>query len=51
MNTIAEWVNSLTSEQYLRLLDICDPNPPTPEEWEEINAMTDDELLKALLED
>jgi hypothetical protein len=45
-NTITELVNSLTSEQYLRLIQIA--APLTPEERAEMDEMTDDELLKAL---
>jgi hypothetical protein len=42
-------VNAMTTEQYLRLLDIADPNPPTAEERAEAEALTDDQLLAELL--
>lgn len=43
-----QFVNSLTSEQYMRLLDIADPNPMTDEEKVKYGAMTDAELLAEL---
>lgn len=43
-----QFVNSLTSEQYIRLLDMADPNPMTEEEKAQYSAMSDDELLAEL---
>lgn len=40
---VTTWVNSLTSEQYSRLLDIAHGEVP-----EEIKALSDDELLAEL---
>lgn len=40
---VTTWVNSLTSEQYSRLLDIAHGAVP-----DEIKAMSDDELLAEL---
>lgn len=45
-DTITEWVNNLTSEQYIRLIQIA--HPLTPDEEAEFDRMTDDELLAAL---
>ena len=46
---ITEWVNSLTSEQMIRLYDIADPNPPTEGERKAFDALSEDELLAELL--
>jgi hypothetical protein len=45
-DTITEWANSLTSEQYIRLIKIA--HPLTPEEEAQFDDMTDEELLSAL---
>lgn len=42
--TITDWVNSLTTEQYFKLLDIAHGEVP-----QDIRSMTDEELLKELL--
>jgi hypothetical protein len=46
---IETFANSLTAEQYIRLLDIADPNPMTPEEKAKYAKMSDDELLSELM--
>lgn len=42
---VTTWVNSLTSEQYSRLLDIAHGEVP-----EEIKALSDDEILAELVD-
>ena len=42
--TVTEWVNSLTSEEYCRMINIIAPLA----EDDAINKMTDQELLDAL---
>ena len=44
-----EFVNSLTTEQYIRLLDMADPSPMTDAEKVYYNSLNDDELLAELL--
>ena len=46
-----EFVNSLTSEEYIRLLDIADPNPMTAKQKAEMDKLTDEELLSQLFAD
>lgn len=44
--SITEWVNSLSSEEYCRLIDIIDPLSDA--QRAEFDAMSDDELLAEL---
>ena len=46
--TLQEFVDSLTSEQFIRLLDIADPNPMTDEERAYFNSLSVEELAAEL---
>lgn len=48
IDTLQQFVDSLTSEQFIRLLDIADPNPMTDEERAYFNSLSNDEIAAEL---